>query len=154
MLKNSDEVSFFVSRVTYANSDTPENYRTMAEELSKATALIIPENRLDVIAYGCTAATVEFILDIYFILSPLFRPEPKIYLGRLKIRPESKIYLGHLKIRPESKIYLGHLKIRPESKIYLGRLKIRPESKIYLGHLKIRPESKIYLGRQYNELRG
>jgi maleate isomerase len=74
MLKNSDEVSFFVSRVTYANSDTPENYRTMAEELSKATALIIPENRLDVIAYGCTAATVEIGAEVIFERIQSVRP--------------------------------------------------------------------------------
>ncbi|MDF0551648.1 hypothetical protein [Kamptonema sp. UHCC 0994] len=55
---NTDEVEFFVSRVLYENSDSPEKYWAIAERLTEATALLtdIP---LDVIAYGCTSATVE-----------------------------------------------------------------------------------------------
>ncbi|NES64033.1 MAG: hypothetical protein F6K24_01605 [Okeania sp. SIO2D1] len=61
---HSEEVEFYVSRVAYADYDSFENYRAMAKKLTEATALIIPGNSLDVVAYGCTAATVEIGFEV------------------------------------------------------------------------------------------
>ncbi|NEQ80114.1 MAG: hypothetical protein F6K26_07590 [Moorea sp. SIO2I5] len=72
-----EEVEYFVSRVPYANSDTPENYRMMANELTKATALILPGICLDVLAYGCTSATVEIGAETIFKLLRAAKPEAK-----------------------------------------------------------------------------
>ncbi|MGB3509472.1 MAG: hypothetical protein WBA93_09540 [Microcoleaceae cyanobacterium] len=55
---NQDEVAFFVSRVAYEDVDNTENYWAIAEELTRATSLLVPGTPLDVIAYGCTAGTV------------------------------------------------------------------------------------------------
>nr|VFK30958.1 MAG: maleate isomerase [Candidatus Kentron sp. MB]VFK76808.1 MAG: maleate isomerase [Candidatus Kentron sp. MB] len=59
MLHNIDQVDFFVSRVPYAGVYTPENYRAMEGEINRATALILPGDQLEIIAYGCTSASIE-----------------------------------------------------------------------------------------------
>ena len=47
-----------VARVPFANPTTPENLRAMAPSLSAAAALLVPEQPLAAICYGCTAASV------------------------------------------------------------------------------------------------
>jgi maleate isomerase len=71
---NTEEVEFFVSRIAYGNSDTAENYRAMAFELTKATELILPGGDLDVVAYGCTSATVEIGVKTIFEQIRIARP--------------------------------------------------------------------------------
>lgn len=53
-----DEVAVYVSRVLNDNPTTVENLRRMAPRLSEAAALILPEESLDVVVYGCTSASV------------------------------------------------------------------------------------------------
>ena len=53
-----DEVSFYTTRVLYAEENTLENLKTMGARLSNAASLILPGKKLDCIAYGCTSATV------------------------------------------------------------------------------------------------
>ena len=51
------EVAIYVNRVAYTNPTTVENLRLMQPRLTAAAALILPEEPLDAIAYGCTAAS-------------------------------------------------------------------------------------------------
>jgi maleate isomerase len=53
-----DEVSFYTSRVLYAEENTLENLKSMGARLSEAASLILPGEKLDCIAYACTSATV------------------------------------------------------------------------------------------------
>jgi maleate isomerase len=53
-----DEVSFYTTRVLYAEENTLENLKTMGARLGDAASLILPGVKLACIAYGCTSATV------------------------------------------------------------------------------------------------
>ncbi len=57
-LLDLDGVDFFVNRIGSAVSVTPDNLRAMEGELARAAALIVPSVPLDVVAYGCTSASV------------------------------------------------------------------------------------------------
>ncbi len=57
-MRPSDEVAVFVSRIRNVNPCTVDNLRTMAPKLGDAVSLIIPEGRLDAVAYSCTSGTV------------------------------------------------------------------------------------------------
>lgn len=57
-LCDPDEVGVYVNRIAYANPTTPENLRRTGPLLAEAAAEILPDERLDVLAYGCTAASV------------------------------------------------------------------------------------------------
>ncbi|MEH6403749.1 MAG: ectoine utilization protein EutA [Sneathiella sp.] len=52
------EVGVYVSRIAYDNPTTPENLRQTGPRITQAAELILPDEHLDVVAYGCTAATV------------------------------------------------------------------------------------------------
>lgn len=54
----ADDVMFFTSRVITVNPVTMENLRTMGPRLAAAAGQILPDARLDVIAYSCTSGTV------------------------------------------------------------------------------------------------
>ena len=56
-LLNLDGVSFFVSRIPSARIVTPEALRATEADITRATH-ILPNTRLDVVAYGCTSASV------------------------------------------------------------------------------------------------
>lgn len=51
------EFGIHVSRVPFANPTTRQNLLAMAPRLGEAARLILPEQQLDVIAYGCTSGT-------------------------------------------------------------------------------------------------
>ncbi|MEM7224285.1 MAG: aspartate/glutamate racemase family protein [Pseudomonadota bacterium] len=57
-MRPSDQVTVFTSRVRNVNPVTVENLRTMTPRLEEAAGLIVPDGRLDAIAYSCTSATV------------------------------------------------------------------------------------------------
>jgi maleate isomerase len=57
-VKPSDDVALFVSRVENASSCTVETLPLMAPHIAKAAELVIPDGRLDVMAYSCTSGTV------------------------------------------------------------------------------------------------
>ena len=57
-MRPNDDVVVYVSRIRNVNPCTVENLRTMAPKLSDAVSLIIPEGRLDAVAYSCTSGTV------------------------------------------------------------------------------------------------
>ena len=54
----SDAVGIFATRVEYANPTTPANLRRMQPKLAAAAALILPDEPLDVIYFGCSSASV------------------------------------------------------------------------------------------------
>ncbi len=51
-------VGVYTARIPYANPVTPETLRAMAPELAQAAALILPDEALDAVIYGCTSASV------------------------------------------------------------------------------------------------
>lgn len=57
-MRPSDDVVVYVSRVRNVNPCTVGNLRKMAPKLSDSVSLMIPDGRLDAIAYSCTSGTV------------------------------------------------------------------------------------------------
>lgn len=54
----SDDVAVFCSRVRNASDCSPENLALMEPLIGEAADLILPEGRLDAIAYSCTSGTI------------------------------------------------------------------------------------------------
>ncbi len=52
------EVGVYVSRIAYDNPTTPDSLRLTGPRITQGAELILPDEHLDVVAYGCTAATV------------------------------------------------------------------------------------------------
>lgn len=59
-----DKVGIYTSRVAFENPTTPANLRDMAPGIGAAADLILPGERLDVVCYGCTSASVVIGDDI------------------------------------------------------------------------------------------
>lgn len=53
-----DGLGLYANRILYENPTTPENLRRMGPRLTEGAALILPDESLDAICYGCTAASV------------------------------------------------------------------------------------------------
>jgi maleate isomerase len=51
-------VSFVTSRVAFENPVTMTNLARMVDDLTRATALLLPGGRIDVVAFSCTSGTV------------------------------------------------------------------------------------------------
>ena len=58
-----DGAAFYTSRVHCTNPITIENLKKLGPQVSAATQLLIPGQRLDVIAYSCTSGTVALGYD-------------------------------------------------------------------------------------------
>lgn len=58
MLLDLDGVAFFSSRIQNSTTIAPETLRAMESRLTAATSLILPQVELDVVAYGCTSASM------------------------------------------------------------------------------------------------
>jgi maleate isomerase len=52
------EVAFVTSRVAFENPVTMSNLARMVEDLTRATALLLPGGRIDAVVFSCTSATV------------------------------------------------------------------------------------------------
>ena len=52
------EVGVYVTRIAYDNPTTPDSLRRTGPRLTDAASLILPGETLDVVAFGCTAASV------------------------------------------------------------------------------------------------
>jgi maleate isomerase len=74
-MRPSDDIAVFVSRLLNVNPCTAENLMTMAPRLSDAASLILPGNRLDVIAYSCTSGTVVIGYDAIRASIQAVRPD-------------------------------------------------------------------------------
>jgi len=57
-LVDSDEVGVYVARIAFENPTSHESLLRTGPRLTEAAALILPGERLDVVAYSCTAASV------------------------------------------------------------------------------------------------
>lgn len=62
-LRPSDDVALFAARVPNTRDCTLETLPMMAPHITTATAQLVPEGRLDVIAYACTSGTVVMGYD-------------------------------------------------------------------------------------------
>ena len=56
-MRPSMDMGFFVNRVEFVNPTTQENLIAMQPRISEAARLILPDIKLDSIAYACTAAS-------------------------------------------------------------------------------------------------
>ena len=56
-MRPSDDVALFVSRLPNTPDCTVATLREMAPHIASTTSLLVPEGRLDVVAYGCTSGT-------------------------------------------------------------------------------------------------
>lgn len=69
------EVGVYVTRIAYDNPTTPESLRLTGPRITAGAELILPGEHLDVVAYGCTAATVvlgdEAVADLIHAAKPL-----------------------------------------------------------------------------------
>lgn len=54
----SDRIGVYVTRIPYANPVTAENLRAMQPSMTAAAQLILPDEKLDVVMYSCTSASV------------------------------------------------------------------------------------------------
>ena len=58
-LVTQDGVALYESRLWNDNDITPATLRDMCERIAPATELILPGCKLDVVAFGCTSASME-----------------------------------------------------------------------------------------------
>jgi maleate isomerase len=58
MLGGLDGVGFYEARLHNAPEITPEKLREMEKDIARTAALILPAERLDVLAFGCTSGTI------------------------------------------------------------------------------------------------
>jgi maleate isomerase len=72
-----DGVALYQSRILNDNQITPETLRAMEPRIATATDVILPGARLDVVAYGCTSASMAI-------------GEEKVFEKIRSVRPESK----------------------------------------------------------------
>ncbi|MBB4276695.1 maleate cis-trans isomerase family protein [Rhizobium mongolense] len=56
-MRPTDDVALFTSRVQFATDCSVPSLNAMAARITEAAALLVPEGRLDVIAYSCTSGT-------------------------------------------------------------------------------------------------
>ena len=56
-MRPSDDVVIYVSRLLNTPQCTIETLQEMAPKITEATSLLVPEGRLDVVAYACTSGT-------------------------------------------------------------------------------------------------
>lgn len=73
-MRPSDEVATFVSRVPNRPECTVEALGEMAPHITSAAALLVPDGRLDAVAYSCTSGTVVMGYDAIRDLVHAARP--------------------------------------------------------------------------------
>ncbi len=56
-MRPSDDVVIYTSRLLNTPDCTVETLQAMAPQITQATAMLVPEGRLEVVAYGCTSGT-------------------------------------------------------------------------------------------------
>ena len=73
--KPGDDVALFVTRVENTSDCTIETLPLMAPHITKAAELVIPDGRLDVMAYACTSGTVVMGYEKICALIHAARPD-------------------------------------------------------------------------------
>ena len=74
-MRPSDDVAIYVSRVLNTPQCTVETLQEMASKITEATALLIPQGRLDVVAYACTSGTAVMGFERIQSLIQAARPD-------------------------------------------------------------------------------
>ncbi len=72
-----DGVALYVSRIHNENKITPKNLRAMEPRIVKCARLITPDTPVNVIAYGCTSASMAIGEESVFAKIRLSKPEAK-----------------------------------------------------------------------------
>ena len=72
-----DGVALYESRIFNDNNVTPETLRAMRERIAPAADLILPGMPLDVVAFGCTSASMELGEETVFAEIRKVRPAAK-----------------------------------------------------------------------------
>ena len=67
-------VDLFFNRIPFLNPLTHENYMRMADHLTETTNQILPNEKIQVVAYGCTSGTIE--IGEKRIRSEIFKAKP------------------------------------------------------------------------------
>jgi maleate isomerase len=62
-MRPNDDVAVFVSRVPNTTECNVETLHKMSPHITTAASLLVPEGRLDAVAYGCTSGTVVMGYD-------------------------------------------------------------------------------------------
>ena len=75
---NNIPIDIFVNRIPFENPLTHENYLKMAEHLPKIVQDILPNQKLDTVAYGCTSGTVA--IGEERIASQIHKSKPGVYV--------------------------------------------------------------------------
>ena len=70
-------VALYQSRILNDNQITPETLRAMEPRIASATDVILPGNPLDVVAYGCTSASMAIGEEKVFDRIRSVRPDAK-----------------------------------------------------------------------------
>ena len=71
-------IDIFVNRIPFENPLTHENYLKMADHLPKIVEDILPNQKLDTVAYGCTSGTVA--IGEERIISQIHKSKPGVYV--------------------------------------------------------------------------
>ena len=67
-------VDLFFNRIPFLNPLTHENYMRMADHITETTNQILPNEKIQVVAYGCTSGTIE--IGEKRIRSEIFKAKP------------------------------------------------------------------------------
>tara|TARA_B100001750_G_C15414641_1_gene549636 strand:- start:418 stop:1173 length:756 start_codon:yes stop_codon:yes gene_type:complete len=78
MLSKSKHIAYYVNRIENKNPLTLKNLKRMEKDFSKVVKLLVPDERLDVLAYGCTSGTVAIGYDK--ILNRVNKIRPRVPL--------------------------------------------------------------------------
>lgn len=70
-------VALYQSRIYNENNVTPETLRAMAPRITECAGVITPDTGVDVIAYGCTSASMAIGEDRVFELIKASKPDSK-----------------------------------------------------------------------------
>ena len=71
-------IDIFVNRIPFENPLTHENYLKMSDYLPKIVEDILPNQKLDTVAYGCTSGTVA--IGEERITSQIHKSKPGVYV--------------------------------------------------------------------------
>lgn len=74
-MRPNDDVSIYVSRLLNTPQCTVDTLQKMASKITQATSLLVPEGRLDVVAYSCTSGTAVLGFERIQALIQAARPD-------------------------------------------------------------------------------
>ena len=72
------DIDLYVNRIHCYNPLTNETLAKMAEDITEVTKDILPEQKIDCVAYGCTSGTVAAGYDVIKEKVHLAKPEAKV----------------------------------------------------------------------------